>query len=947
MARPRKDQATQAPVASQAEPEATVNHHQHGDGHPAGEHRRTNARAPTVPFQMVTRRRGAQQRSSGGSEDHAISQEDLIQAKEEMDTASVPPAASAAPPAANEPEHIGVDPEVAPTAEPDAGEVPRRSSRVVPKKVAPQKPSLIVALHLRPELLKQALESLPAEAPGRQVEDFEPLTPRAKRPKQVSTDQPAQQTPSSVAAPLPADDTTVVVAQSDAPAPPQKRARRPKQAVSYVEDSESPERIPTPEEEDVEPPPKRRRKYTRRVPVATAAPAEDAKTTVSQPAAEASSTVEAVPATMDVVPAPLPAEPVTPATTQPMQIDEVSEERKSPEPQQGGGGEATPGQKKRGRPPKAELIKRALQQQQQEEQQQLDKMNQQHAQLYLPKPPPLAPALPPPPPNSLASQFRAAIPEGLNISDVLNISKHIRDKELKSKKKPIKRAVKRGHRVEHRVTRESCNLRSQRLVVQQRKLDRHLRRANLGLLDQTITQLSTSEEYLSATGPAAPFFNEGERIASEVRQKEIDIANFRKECEEQLADRMKEADNYLSERAFKRSIPESLEKLEEQNQYLSSELWKWAKEHPDEVDAMIESCGESGEDVTVAIQEAAFDERSDIDAVIEKIWNGRGRGPIAHESWDDDDVEMGEAGYSDIRGGDDEEHSNPRDEDEEYTNLQGGSPEPTAAPAEDNEEKKPGVDFVALMEAVNQEVETKKKEKEQEATFEMFIQAAIEQERLKEKSKSPVQAPEEPQASLPEEFEQPSPAPSFRGRMTIPSASPAPSFGGSTDERSSNRVLEESAEPGFALSGPAPPPDVLKPSSLYPEVESRSRFTSNGEPRRWSGSGRFPSIERMERPSFSPLQTTHHHYLPGVSPPPLLSAGSSTHSLPPPSAMSSPGRLLPSPVPSTRFPAAYQAVSQQQQQQRSPSPGFFNQPPQDTRPHDPRFRGDRAQSQGR
>ncbi|KAF3901860.1 hypothetical protein AA313_de0209632 [Arthrobotrys entomopaga] len=940
MARPKRDQATQAPAAPEAEQ--------------SGEHRRTNARAPTVPFQMVTRRRGAQQRTSGGSEDHHISHDDLVSAKEETDAASVPPAM--APPAANGPEHVGVGNEVAPTAEPDAGEAPRRSSRVVPKKAAPQKPSLVVALHLRPELLRQALEGLPAEAPGRREEDFEPPTPRAKRPKQVSTDQAAQQTSSSAAAPLPAEE-------ADARAPSQKRARRPKQAVSYAEDSESPERLPTPEEEEEGPPPKRRRKYTRRVPAADAA-ADDTQAPISEPVVEAAA--PAASASSGAILASLPVEPVTPAPTQPMQMDDVSEERKSPEKLQAG--ESTPderqGGKRRGRPPKAELVRRALQQKQQEEEQQYDKMN--HTQLYLPKPPPLQPALPPPSPDSLASQFRAAIPEGLNMDDVLTISKHMRDKELKSRKRQMKRLVKRGYRVEHRVTRESCNQRSQRLVVQQRKLDRHLRRANLGLLDQTIAQLSTSEEYLSANGPAAPFFNEGERQAALIRQKQIEIANFRRECEEQLAERMKEASKYLSDRAFARSIPENLEKLEEQKQYLSSELRKWAKEHPDEVDAIIERCSESGEDVNTAIQDAAFDGRSDIDDVIEKIWNGRGRGPIILEGSGDDDVEMGEAGYSNLRGGDDEEYSNVRggeddgeysnlrggdNDDEGYTNIRGGSPAPTAMPVEDNEEEqRPGVSFSALVDVVNQEVETKRKETDQEAAFEIFIQAAIEQERLKEKSKSPIQAPEEPPADPHEEFEQPSPAPSFRGRMTIPSASPAPSFGGSTDERSSTRVFEESAEPGFALSGPAPPPDVLKPSSLYSEVESRSRFTSNGEPRRWSESRRFPSIERMERPSFSPLQTTHHHYLPGVSPPPLLSAGSSTHSLPPPSAMSSPGRVLPSPVPSTRFPAAYQAVSQQQQ--RSPSPGFFNQPPQDTRPqdtrpHEPRFRGDRDPSQNR
>ncbi|KAF3914552.1 hypothetical protein ABW20_dc0101386 [Dactylellina cionopaga] len=680
MARLRKDPAMQAPAALQAESDSTGDRQHQGDGHPTGEHRRTNAPAPMVPFQMVTRRRGAQQRTSGGSEDHAIHSEDLLSAKDEMDTASVPAIAGHGE---NEPELLEEeDSGAAPTAELDAGEAPRRSSRVVPKKVAPtvQKPSLIISLRLRPELLKQATEILPAEAPDRQVEDLEPITPRSKRPKQAIADEPAQPSSSfaSAAGHLSGEESSVIVAQAETPAPSQKRARKTKEAVSYAEDPDSADQLVTPEED--------------RPPVEEAPAPQRSVEPVPQPVEPPTVSASKFVAT------PLPGNPSTPTIVLPMQIGDVPEEQTPLELQRTGTlTSEEPPQKRRGHPPKAEILRKQAQQQQQEALQQL-----QLQQLRLPRQTALISVAPlPPPADSLASQFRAVIPQGLKMLAVINIAKHLRDKDLKSKKRPINRLIKRGFSVEHQVTRDWCDQRGQRLVGQQRKLDRHLRGANLGLLDQTINLLQTSQEYLSATGPAAPLYNEGERVADEHRKKLVAIADYKLELNRKLAFDTAQANNYLSQRQYSN---ENLEKPAEQRAYLSQIVKTFAKEHPDELDAIIESCEESGEDVNATIFAAAFDNRTDIDTQSVKIWRGLGGGlgiPLRFSDDNDMDVEM-------------------EDDEEGYSAVCGGSSEPVALSEErgelerkEEEEPKSQANWAALIEIVDKEAETIRKEDEQ------------------------------------------------------------------------------------------------------------------------------------------------------------------------------------------------------------------------------------------
>ncbi|KAF3923682.1 hypothetical protein ABW20_dc0101124 [Dactylellina cionopaga] len=902
MARPKKDTTMQDPTVLLAgEFEAAV------DNTPSGEHKRS-ARAPTVPFQMVTRRRGAQARTSGGPEEHAAASDDLISAREEdTEAASVPTVTG---PPDSDPSTIGEGSGGALAAEPEAEETPRRSSRVVPKKVAPTKPSLIVKLPIRPEALRRLVEIWSEEPeppkPAAVEDSAPPVTPV---PLAVTTFQPEE-------APIATPAETPVRG---------KRTRKPKD-FSYNDDAEGQE-SPNQEEER----PVKRRRKTNKAAGSTNGEDTEMTLTVSEPVANT-----ALPSSNTT---PLPTNQAdSPTSGRPAQADAPEQQASVEAPRPEVPTPEEPPQKRRGRPPKAELLRR--QQLREAEQPQI---------LALPRPsrlPPPAPVIPiPAPVNELANQFRAAIPQGLGVLDVINLAKHMRDKNLQAKKRPIKRCIKRGFRVEHRVTREWCTQRNQRLVGQQRKLDRHLRRANLGLLDQTVNLVQNSPDYLSETGPAAPFYKEGLRVADEVRQRLLDIAAYKLELDIKLAHTNLERGEHLARRRYATGIEDALDKLAEQGACLKRVLKAFVEEFPKATDAIIEQCEANGEGATIELIEAACDlPMVDIDAELDAIWRGRGGGlgvelrfadyikPDVHMKGEDDDEEVPVVIMSNERGGLAEDR-----ESEEPQELQ-----------EPQEPQEQHGDLEALMAALKENIQASKEQalkekasKEQAVPadrLDIFATLAAQQERLLDLSERSERSekPSEKPSPMPE---MPSPAMSGSDRIILPSASPAPSYfggDGSTDGRSSTRIIEESAEPGFALSGPAPPPDVLKPSSLYQEQpESRSRFTGSGESRRWTEARIFQGLERPHH--FSPLQTTHHHYLPGVSPPPLLSAGSSVHSLPPPSAMSSPGRLLPSPVPTTRFPAAYQAVGQ-----RSPSPGFFNSMPHDPRPHDPRFRGEQG-----
>ncbi|KAK6342105.1 hypothetical protein TWF730_001583 [Orbilia blumenaviensis] len=927
MARTKRDTAMQG--AGDLEP---------SEAH-AGEQRRASARAPTVPFSMVTRR-GAK-RTSGGSEEHAVTSNDPASAGEEVEMEG------AIPPGENEPEPQGEGSGVVPTAD-DAGDVPRRSSRVVPKKVAPpaQRPRLLLKLQLTPAKLEFILRP-PATAPERQAEGLEPSAARSQRLKLVVGDGSAK--PSS---PLPSPINAVaeepVAPATEGPAaPPRNKRPRNKKAASPNGDEVNGE-----EEER----PKKRRKNKKSAEAAAGEepilPEIAEPLAVQQPApqtpAPASQPLPASP--MSVVPTPMPPanapEAETPLEPHQMEISQPEE----------------PQQKRRGRPPKSELLKRQRQPRQ---------------PVTVPAPPAIHPV------GSLAHQFREQMPEGMNMLDVIALAQHMRAKDLRAKRDPMKRIIKRGYRVEHRVTREWCTQRAQRLIGQQRKIGRHMHRANVALVDQAIRLAQHDPSYLSETGLGAPFYLAGVQQAAEHRDKLCQMSEMSRAFDQQLVkDRVEQAEQ-MAKRQTRNEVAEGLEKLAAERDQLSKIIRTFAAEHPDELDEIIEECEDTGEDLSTAILKAVCEAHPrNLDDEIEKtVWESRGRGLGKWVKFTDDNrMDLDEDEPQEATGREELLASNEgvvshEKEQPPMSFERGGSPEfdegkqlPASHEMDEilmpiqkvepmevedfelsDERGGPHIDLSQLLEAATQEFKTINEaqavhkssspevEVEVEAEVEMLdvlASAAAEQDHipgtpeLLHPSSSP--GPSLSKEPSPAFLKEPSIAFSEDEPVVATSASPPPSFGdGSVDERASNfssRMMESSAEPGFALSGPAPPPEVLKPSALYPEADHGSRFAA--ETRRWSDNRMF-SMDGS--PAFPPI-TSHHHFLPGPSPPPLQSRGSSVHSLPPPTALSSPGRLLPSPVPSTRFPAAYQALPQ-----RSPSPGFFN-----ALPHDPRYRGDQS-----
>ncbi|EWC47800.1 hypothetical protein DRE_03000 [Drechslerella stenobrocha 248] len=887
---------------------------------PASEHKRHSARAPTVPFQMVTRRRGAQARSSGGSDEHAMPPEELASAREKE-----PSLEATAPPT-----HVGIDDddsEYEPhvdgseqfAGESAAGETPRRSSRVVPRKVvqAAKKPTLIIKFRIPPDMLSQ-FDVSPVEPFEHQAEELSSPISRSKRAKPVTTDESTQ--PPSSAPPV--ADAAAEESPVGTPVARQKRQRKPKvETITNTDEAGAADPV-SPEEER---PVKRRRKTKVDGPVVETAPTSPTPV-VPEP------TTAAVPPSLAATP--VPAErPSSPAVIRPIEANGDPDQQAPTEPDTPtpaptpAPAPEDPPQKRRGRPPKSELLKRRL--------------NKPLTALTT------APA--PPPAGPLMSKFRAGMPQGLQMLDFISLAQHTRDKNLLAKKKPMKRLIKRGYRVEHRVTREWCTQRNQRLAGQQRKLDRHLRRANAGLLDQTINLVQNSQDYLSEKGPAAPFWLEGLRVSEEHRKKLIAQAEYRRDIDIELAESNLERNLYLRRRQFASEVVGALERLAAQKACISRAIIAFYKDHPDEVDAIIERCELSGDHTEAAIIDAACEsEGFDFDAEMSKIESACGFGlgnPLLFSDRNamdlDDDIppvvvpaeggggeETDQLPVSDENAMDVDEEVPPVVLSAEREDIE--EKEATPLPSEELVEREPTeepqqtADLEALVGYAGQEIDAMKEQAVQEGCLDVLAFAAAERDPLPKKDPLPKMSEEPAMTPV-----QPSPAPSDYARIPTSSMSPPPSFAGSgsADEKSSIRAVEELVEPGFALSGPAPPPDVLKPSSLYQEPELRSRFTGSGDSRRWTESRMFPVVER---PVFSPLQT-HHHYLPGVSPPPIHGAGSNVP-LPPPSAMPSPGRLLPSPVPTTRFPAAYQAVSG-----RSPSPSIFN-----PLPHDPRYRGEQG-----
>ncbi|KAK6353551.1 hypothetical protein TWF696_005514 [Orbilia brochopaga] len=831
MARPRKDQTVQPPSHSQG------GDAEEGREMPAEGHRRPSTRAPTVPFQMVTRRRGAQaQRTGGGSDEPAVQAEELTSATPAAagndDSDYEPPAGSSEVPT----------------------EEPRRSSRAPPKKTqqAAKKPSLVVTLRVRPSELRRFV-SPPVEPLERPTGDLQSPVARSKRAKPAVVDDTAQ--PPSPVFPA-AATTTVAAAAEDAPAARQKRPRKQKEpAVPSTSEG--------PAEQQEERPVKRRRKAIKSDALIRDDSPESPTLEAFEQAPAVGPTAEAATsASGDHLGNPVPAQPAEAVEElehrAPVETDRVQ----APTPEE-------PQQKRRGRPPKAELLRRRLKTQ-------LEKAN---------------PVIPPPPaPGPLATEFRAKMPAGLQMAEVISLAQHMRDKAMLAKRRPMKRSIKRGFRVEHRVTREWCTQRKRELVNQQGKLDRQIRRANAGLLDQTMHLVQDCEEYLSEKGPASHFWMEGIYVARGHSARLAAQAAFRRDLDAMRVQQSRESDEYLRRRQFASEIAADMEKLKEKQVRLSEIVVAFSRDHPEEVDAIVKQCEIDDKDVNTVLLAAALGAgKIDIDADFKKIDGARGYGfcePLAFASDDSDAMDLDEA-----------VPPTPR--------------EPT--PYENQESLKRGVaDLEALVGCANEELRAMNERAQQEESLGLLATIAGEQGRLPKKSE--------------ERSSRRDKTPVFTdARIPTQSASPPPPRDSSS--RSSSRIFEEPIEPGFALSGPAPPPDVLKPPSLAQEPELRSRFTGSGDSRRWPDTRMFPA---MERPVFSPLQT-HHHFLPGVSPPPPLH-GSSVTPLPPPSAMSSPGRVLPSPIPTTRFPAAYQAISG-----RSPSPSVFNH-----HPYDPRPRGDQG-----
>ncbi|KAK6522292.1 hypothetical protein TWF281_002856 [Arthrobotrys megalospora] len=948
MARTKKDTAMQGPPHA-GDPEPS-------DAH-AGEHRRASARAPTVPFQMVTRR-GAQKRTSGGSEEHAVASNDLASAGEEVyaEGAALPTPVGQGE---IEPEPQGEGSGVVPTAD-DAGDVPRRSSRVVPKKVAPpvQRPRLILKLRLNPAKLESVMVP-PATVPEQEAEGLDPSASRSTRLKLVVGDNSAKPSSPLLSPVSPMTEDQPVVPTTEGLAR-QKRPRKPKVASPNVEEANV--------EEEEERAPKRRRRLKK---TADAAAGEEP---ILPPTAEPAAVQQLPPSP----PVPAPTAPsMSPKPAAPVLAVAAPEAEPSLEPHQVEVSQPEePLQKRRGRPPKSELLKRQRQPRQA-----------------------AAPAPAGYPVGSLAHQFREQMPEGMNVLDVIALAQHMRAKDLLAKKRPMKRCIKRGYRAEHRVTREWCTQRNQKLVGQQRKLNRHLHRANIGLVDQAIRLAQTDPTYFSETGLGAPFYRAGLQQAAEHRDKLHQIDGVRRDYALQAVDDRMRHIELRRKRQTRNEIVDGLEKLAVERDHYSNIIRTFAAEHPDELDEIIDECEGTGEDLSAAILRAACEAQpNDVDEEVDnKIWRSRGHGLGKWFKFTDDNRmdldedeepqampqreqspmenegtvshEKQQPPMSFERGGSPgfderepimffEKGQSPVLREMEQplmSNERGGSPMADEKeevvlpmtieePQMSDERGESHINLTELLEAATQELQNNG-ELATEASLDahspgaeiemldLLASAAAEQdhlpgtpELLHPVSREPSLS-KEPSPAFPKE---PSPAFSEDDRIIATSASPPPSFGGdgSVDERASNfssRMMESSAEPGFALSGPAPPPEVLKPSALYQETDHRSRFA--GEPsRRWSDNRMFP-IER----NFSPI-ATHHHYLPGPSPPPLQSRGSSVHSLPPPTALSSPGRMLPSPVPSARFPAAYQALPQ-----RSPSPGFFN-----PLPHDARYRGDQS-----
>ncbi|KAK6330726.1 hypothetical protein TWF718_002927 [Orbilia javanica] len=902
MARTKKDTATQG-APPLGDPESTEAH--------AGEHRRASARAPTVPFQMVTRR-GAQKRTSGGSEEHVVVSSDLVSAGEDVD----PDATALLTPVGQEED----GPEGVQPSTDDAGETPRRSSRVVPKRVAPPAPrSLLVILRLNPAKLESVTPVDERQMVGgpsvKQGSPFpSPISPATEEPVAPATEGPVP--------------------------PPRNKRPRAKKATS-----------PSGEEVDAdgERPQKRRRKKK-----AAEVPAMDES--ILPETAESVAIQQPEPSLPAPAPPSFPPPPTSPGHFEPMFTSEAPEAEPLPdEAQMEISQPEEPLQKRRGRPPKSELLKR----------------------LRQPRQPIAAPVAPVGHPvGSLAHQFRTQMPEGMSVLDLVALAQYMRIKDLQSKKKQMKRGIKKGYRVEHRVTREWCTQRSQKLVNQQRRIGRHVQRANVALADQAIRLAQHDPTYFSETGLGAPFYLAGLQQAAEHRDRIREIGDLKRDLDLQAVDNRIQHVRLRRRRQIRNEIADGLEKLAVERDQFASIIRTFAAEHPDELDKIIDECEESGGDVGTAIFKAACEARPDVEEEIDnKVWGSRGHGlgkwfkfmddnrmdldMNGEEENDHDEVlapgevivshENQQPPMSFERGGSpgfDEREQPPT------SNERGGSPGPEeredmllATREEEEEEYQlseerelPHVNFSELLEAAAQEFQTTDEPIQKSPIPEpdflaVLASAASEREHVPGTPElllplSP--GPSSHKESSPAFQEETFPAFSEDEGLVATSASPPPSFGGegSIDERASNfsaRLAEPSAEPGFALSGPAPPPEVLKPSALYQEADHGSRFT--GETRRWSDNRMFP----MDRgTTFSPI-ATHHHFLPGPSPPPHQSRGSSVHSLPPPTALSSPGRLLPSPVPSTRFPAAYQSLPQ-----RSPSPSFFNHT------HDPRYRGDQS-----
>ncbi|KAF3907294.1 hypothetical protein ABW21_db0201543 [Orbilia brochopaga] len=796
MARPRKDQTVQPPSHPQG---GDV---EEGSSMPAEGQRRPSTRAPTVPFQMVTRRRGAAaKRTSGASDEPVVPAEEL---------------ASATPAAAGN-EDSDYEPPAGSSEVPT--EEPRRSARAPPKKTQQvvKKPSLVVKLRLRPDVLER-FTSPQVEAPERPTGDSQSPVARPRRPKPVVVDEPIQ-SPSPVRDAVASTSTgTVAAAEAEAPAARVKRPRKQKEpAASTTEAADAAESANQQEGRPV----KRRRKAIKSEALIPD-DSPESPTLAGPPAVdpEAEAATPALGDHMDLAPA-SPAEAVEELDRQaPVETDRVQ----APTPEE-------PQQKRRGRPPKAELLRRRLKTQ-------LEKAN---------------PVIPPPPaPGPLATEFRAKMPAGLKMAEMLSFAQHMRDKTMMAKRKPMKRMVKRGFRVEHRVTREWCTQRKRDLGTQQGKLDRQIRRANAGLLDQTMHLVQDCEDYLSEKGPASQFWMEGIFVAKGHSAKLRAQAAFRRDLDAKRMQESRESEEYLRQRQFASEIAVDMEKLKAKQERMSAVVVAFSRDHPEEVDAIVKECEANGKDVNTVLLAAALEAgKVDMEDDFRKIEGGRGFGfcePLAFAG-DLDEMDVDEA-----------VPPTPREA------------SPPFQIQESCERDSTTIQLDALLGCANEEL---KAMNEKEESLGLLAKIAGEQDRLP------------------------------------------------------NRVTEEPVEPGFALSGPAPPPDVLKPSSMPQEPELRSRFTGSGDSRRWTENRMFTV---MERPVFSPLQT-HHHFLPGVSPPPPL-MGSSVQSLPPPpSAMSSPGRVLPSPVPTTRFPAAYQAISG-----RSPSPSVvFN-----AHPYDPRPRGDQG-----